>query len=255
MKRIYCYISLLIFAFAAVCAQVPEPESVAPGDIVALYDEWHDVEFSGKLSMEKLPVSPTVKIYMVRDSLIQISARVPLMGEIGRVTLTPGRLLLVNKYKKTYCEENAVNLMEMYPSAIADLQSLLLARVVIFGQGQLGPENAESVEVQEMDNGNYIIIPHTDAGVVPFNYGYVVSPSMRTLATLLNVAGKASLELQYAYKNRGMQIDALYDNMKGKKTRVQLDFNSVKWGGREMPPVKTGGYRKLGLKEFFQNLK
>lgn len=255
MKRIFWYISFLLLAYSAVHAQVQGPAALTGGEIATLYDDWHNVEFSGKVSMDKLPVDPTIKIYMERDSLIQISARAPLMGEIGRVTITPDRVSLVNRYKKTYCEENASNLMEMYPSAITDLQNLLLARVVIFGQGPLGSGNADAVEVQEMENGNYIIIPHSGSGVVPFNYGYVVTPSMRTLATLLNVAGKASLELQYDYKNRGMQIDAVYDNMKDKKTRVRFDFSSVKWGGCMMSSVKTGGYRKLGLKDFFKNLK
>lgn len=261
MKGILCYITLLFFTFLPVYAGLDASDndvvvgtSKVSGPLSPLYDDWKDVVFSGKLSIKKLPVSPSVRIYMVRDSLIQISARVPLLGEVGRLSLTRDKLLIVNKHRKTYCEEDAGNLLELYPSAISDIQALLLARVVVFGQGELNPSLSESVEVQEMENGNFIILPHTEPGVVPFNYGYVVSPALRTLAALFNVAGKASLELRYGYKDRGLQIDALYDNMKGKRTEVDLDFSSVKWGGSELPPVKTGGYRKLGLKEFIKHL-
>lgn len=223
-------------------------------DIVIEYPGWHNVEFSGKLSADKLPLKPTIKIYMVRDSLIQLSARVPLMGEVARVTLTQHRMEIVNKYKKTYCEHDADNISEMYPSGLSDMQSFLLARAVVLGQGEVSGNVADLADVHRMDNGNIILVPRTEPGLLPFSYGYLLSPSLRTLATLVNIAGKASLELQYAYVDRGMRIDALYDNMKGRTVNVQLDFNSVRWGGREMPPVRTSGYTKLSLKEFIKNI-
>jgi len=228
--------------------------NTATEDIVIAYPEWHNVEFSGKLAADKLPLKPTIKIYMVRDSLIQLSARVPLMGEVARVTMTPRHLEIVNRYKKTYCEENADGMNDLYPSGLSDLQSFLLARAVVLGQGEVHGEVADMADVHRMDNGNIILVPRTEPGLVPFSYGYLLSPSLRTLATLVNIAGKASLELQYTYEDRGMRIDALYDNMKGKSYNVQLDFNTVRWGGREMQPVRTSGYTKLSLKEFIKNL-
>ena len=259
MKKLFIFISLILACVMYVSADKKQQgdvlvENVTNEDIVLSYPEWQNVEFSGKVAADKLPIKPTVKIYMVRDSLIQLSARVPLMGEVARVTLTPHKVSLVNKYKKTYCEEDAAHLMELYPSGLGDLQSLLLARAVVLGQGEIDGPVSELADVNLLDNGNLTVIPFTEPGLVPFSYGYLLSPSLRTLATLVNIAGKAAIELQYTYEDRGMQIDALYDNMKGKKVNVKLDFNSVKWGGREMPPVKTAGYTKLGLKDFFKQL-
>lgn len=259
MKKLFIFISLIfvcIMPFGAAGKEKPAvvSENIVTEDVVLSYPSWHNVEFSGKISADKLPIKPTIKIYMLRDSLIQLSARVPLMGEVARVTVTPTTISLVNKYKKTYCEEDASNLMDFYPSGLSDLQSFLLARAVVLGKGEINGPVSELADVNRLDNGNITIIPFTEPGIVPFSYGYLLSPSLRTLATLVNIAGKASLELQYKYEERGMQIDALYDNMKGKKVNVKLDFNTVKWGGREMPAVKTSGFTKLGFKDFFKQL-
>lgn len=52
-------------------------------NIINSYTPWTSAEFSGKVKTDKLPVSPTIKMYMVRDSLIQISARCALVGRGG----------------------------------------------------------------------------------------------------------------------------------------------------------------------------
>lgn len=224
-------------------------------DIIDSYMPWQSAEFSGKLKTDKLPVSPTVKIYMVRDSLLQISVRAPLLGEVGRLNLTRDEVLVVNKMKKIYCREPAEKLFDIYLSFLPDIQSLLLARIVILGSGELGMENSTAVEVDDDGEGNWLVVPQTEPGAIPFNYGYLVGAGSRTKALVATVPGKGSLEIQYTYLNRGMQMQIALDRDKGKNFEAQLDFSSVRWGGSEMVPLKLGNYTKVSVKDFIGSLK
>lgn len=225
-------------------------------DIVRSYIPWESAEFSGKLKSDMLPLSPTVKIFMERDSLLQISLRAPLVGEVGRVSVTPAEIVCVNKMKRVYCQESSEKLMELYPSIIADLQNLLLARVTLLGEGGLTEENATMFDVDEDGEGHWLLIPQIDRGVVPFNYGYIVGANSRTLAMMGAIPGKGSLELTYSYPGNGMTLNfELIKPGKSKNYGGALEFNSVKWGGSRMTDLKLGAYNKVSLKEFFGSLK
>lgn len=222
-------------------------------DIINSYSPWKSAEFSGKVKADALPVSVTVKMFMVNDSLLQVSARVPLMGEVGRLTLTKDRLLVVNKMKKTYCEESPDHFFELYPSFLADLQGLFLGRIVILGDGELDADNVEVVDVQSDGAGSWLVIPQTDSKEVPFTYGYLVGANSRTKALVGAMSGKGTVEVQYSYRDRGEQMDV---TIEGKKKRnVRIEFSSVKWGGTELSPLRTDNYQRMSLKEFLASLR
>lgn len=250
-KTLICFLLALTMAVPA-CAQ---NFNAVINDIIDSYMPWQSAEFSGKLKTDKLPVSPNVKIYMVRDSLLQISVRAPLLGEVGRLNLTHDEVLVVNKMKKIYCQEPAEKLFDIYPSFLPDIQSLLLARIMILGSGELGMENSMAVEVDDDGEGDWLVVPQTEPGAIPFNYGYMVGAGSRTKALVATVPGKGSLEIQYTYLNRGMQMQIALDRDKGKKFEAQLDFSSVRWGGSEMVPLKLGNYTKVSVKDFIGSLK
>lgn len=245
---------------AAVCAMsaisaVAQDFTPVINDIIASYTPWSSAEFSGKLKTDKLPVSPTVKMYMVRDSLLQISVRAPLIGEVGRLNLTRDELLVVNKLKKVYCQEQCGELFEMYPSVLSDIQSLFLGRVAVLGQGELSEINMDIVSIDDDGQGSWILVPRTHPGAIPFNYGYLVGANSRTHALVGTIPGKGSLEIRYGYQNRGEQMDITLDRGNGRQFGAELDFTSVKWGGSEIAPVKLGTYRRVGLKEFINSVK
>lgn len=271
MKRISAYIFFVMIAsfmtFSALAKDAEYPgsdsgvymESLWTGvdplqKLISTYSEWENAQFSGKLVSDKLPVSPGIKIYMQRDSLLQLSVRVPLMGEVGRLELTKERLLLINKMNKVYCEEDTEHLNEIDPFFIEEIQSLLLGRVVVPGQGVLNSRNAGAFKVDEMENGGFLLYPDGVSSVIPYDFGYMIGGNSRILAILLSVDKKMSVEMRYGYKNRGEQIEVMFD-FKNMKVSAGLNFESVKWGGTPMSPLKTGGYEKVSLKKFFSHLK
>lgn len=254
MKKILLIVALFIMAQCTLRAQ--EPQNIAPvlADIIESYAPWTSVQFEGKVRTDKLPIAPNLKMYFVCDSIVQMSVRVPLLGEVGRLNLTKDEILIVNKMKRTYVQEDASKFFEMYPSALKDLQSILLARVVILGGGELDAQNAVTVDVESDGRGSWLLLPDTDTDELPFSYGYLVGSNSRTLALTGALSDKGTLEIQYSYKNRGMQMECTLDTGK-KQTQVELDFSTVKWGGSEMAMPKLDGYTKMGFKEFINNLK
>lgn len=241
----------------APAALVPELAAPVIEKIANGYPAWKNTDFSGKFHMDGLPLSPTVKIYMEHDSLIQISLRAPLVGEVGRLELSNDRLLCVNKMKKVYVDESPKGLFEMYPSAISDFQSILLARVVLLGQGELkaGMENVAEVIVSP-DGGWVISEAGRNGAGTGLEYGWLVGVNGRTDAFVGSASnGKYGLDVLYTYEDKGMQMDFNLLAGTSKPILFDIDFNSVKWGGKPMPPIKCDNYRKVGFKEFMSALK
>lgn len=242
---------LLLVAMQAISQNL----SFALTDIIESYTPWKSAEFEGKLRTDKLPLSPTVRIYMERDSLLQISVRAPFVGEVGRFELTRDSIFVVNRMKKVYAAESTGSLYDTYPSMLSDLQGLLLARVVVLGKGEMSEEHMDAIAVEDDGEGNWLLIPETDPGAFPFSYGYVVGANARTRALLMTLKGHGSLELKYSYKNRGEQIEITLDRPEKNGFNAELDFSSVKWGGKRMSPVRVSSYSRVDLKTFISTLK
>lgn len=254
-KIFHKHIVVIAVALLSAFNAVAQESATIIDKIIDSYVPWTSAEFSGKLKAENLPLSPTVKMYMVRDSLLQISVRAPLVGEVGRLHFTGDELVIVNKLKKVYCEENPENLLQLYPSLLPDIQSLLLGRVVILGSGELDERNVGSVSVGDGGEGSWLLVPETGEGAIPFNYGYLVNPNARTRALVASIPRKVSLEILYDYSNRGEQLDVTLERSDGRQFGATLDFSTVKWGGSEMSPVKLGSYRRVTLKELVNSVK
>lgn len=221
--------------------------------ILSNYTPWTNVEFSGKLHYEKLPVKPTVKIYMEKDELIQISLRAPLVGEVGRIEMTRDSLLAVNKMNKTYCRESLDRIEQTLPGALSYVQSFLLGRVIVPGRGELDASNAAAYDFITDTEGGWMLVPsgNSPTDIVGASYGYSISPQGRTRALLVNVDGKGiSAGAIYDYTGGGVSISLSVDTPR-KDIAGSIDFDSVKWGGKRMSPVNLGGkYRQTGIRQF-----
>lgn len=233
----------------------PEPADAVLALVTSGYADWESAEFNGKLIYDKLPIKPGVKIYMRRDSLLQISLRAPFLGEVGRLMINDRELLIVNKMKKKYCLESTENLKKIYPGLISDLQSLLLARAVVFGSGELSADNSKGVKVSSDNENGWMLIPEGMAGLIDMNYGYIVNAAGRTQAFMAAIPGHdVDLQVKYSYPGKGERMDVEFSK-KGKSTDLSLEFNSVKWGGTPMPAMRLDRYERVGIKEFISSIR
>lgn len=220
------------------------------------YVEWKSVEFSGKISLDILPISVSLKMYMEKNQLIQLSLRAPFLGEIGRIDITPQEILLVNRYNKTYACESMSNIIELVPDALEDVQCLFLGRVVVPGCGQLNENNLSLVTFYgDTADNQWVVYPDMMPRDGTFDYGYLIDPNGRTNSFYAAVSNKkGSALIKYLYSNNSMRMDVNVDWGK-KNFDGSLDFSSIRWGGTPMADVNlSGDYRQLPINVFFKQI-
>ncbi len=268
IKKIYLTALLALFAIllsAPAFADQPQPLPKEEADqalltAMATYPDWKSVEFNGSLQYPGLPLKPSVKIYMVKDSLIQISARAPFVGEVMKGEISKSGIIIVNKFKKTYCQESADNLLDIYPGVISDVQSLLLGRVVLFGTGELSPDNCSLVDVYSAEEAGagpevgaeWVMVPPQGEGLIDLSYIYGIAANGRTSELAFSLPSKnISVTLDYEYGN-GLTLDGTYT--KGSNiTSLSLRFNSVKWGGTPVGQIApSSNYKRVGISGIFK---
>ena len=143
-----------------------------------------DYLIEGKLKMKGLPLSPSLKIFLSPDSLIDISVRAPFVGEAGRLIISPDSVLIVNKMNKSYAKEGIADFLRIYPGGISDVQDLLLAKFFLPGFIVEEAPLAELVDIYFEDN-QYNVIPKGDAIIPGIRYGFVVDEFFNPLLFLV----------------------------------------------------------------------
>lgn len=217
-------------------------------------EAWEVVTLNGKLRMKGLPVSPGLHIFMVKDSLIELSIKVPLMGEVGRVILTPDSVVGINKMNKTYTEAGLADFLKYYPGGIADVQDLLLGKLVMPGQGIICYENISSVEMFETEEG-IAVIPVESIKMDGFDYGYIVDQLFRPnwLLVLPEFNQNVNISINYEYEKDGYDMIVSYVE-NSRQLSATLELKTPEWKGEALKPVSLGkNYRSLPLGEFIKN--
>ena len=224
-------------------------------DVLNLYKDWNTARISGKLRLESLPVTPSLKIYMKKGSDLSISASAVFVGEVFRLDLTKDSLFIVNKMKKVYCQESADKLKEIYPTACEELQSILLGRMIVPGNGEFSAANIEKTAI-EMENEIRKVIPNIGDLPISFALYYLLDRNGRLSDLVVEGdRGKELVALSYDWKgNGGVDISTVIKK-KGTAVDVELELDAPKWGGEPLTPCRLGkGYKRISLQDFFKSI-
>lgn len=237
--------------------------SQALASILPNYNDWESVELNGKLYMEKLPLNPSVRIYMQRNNEISISVRAPFIGEVGRIQIAGDSILAVNKMKHVFCLESLQGIQYDYPDIIGELQSLLLSRAVIFQDGELSYQNAEFVDIfplqddtaQEYTNGWTLTFPKGRTDIDDFGYTYRLGPEgfVNNLSVALQSADVAlAMDFTYQSSKTDLSVTAFKDDTPKFSIRLALDY--PKWNANPMSPIKISSrYKRVGIGDFIHS--
>ncbi len=251
--------SMIVMAFAAEAAAqtplTPEQRSEVIDSVSSRWNDWQTVSISGKFKMAGLPLSPSMKIYMERDSSVLISLRAPLMGEVGRAEIVGDTILVVNKMNKTYVEEPIEKTLAYYPGGISDIQDLLLGRIVVPGYGTLSPELADMMEIYASGEGTAAVVPCEAAMLPGFNYGYIVDADWLTDTLMVVPLEKPGVvvTLAYEYFAKGYDIEFAYESEK-KNYRAVLELDEPQWDGKGFDRIKLASkYKKLPFDKFIKS--
>lgn len=251
-------IALLLFMFAGIQANAQKAvDRETTRDLLTLVEEnnrvWQSVELNGKLKSSLLPLSPGVKVYMENGKRLDISVRAPFLGEVGRLQATSDTIIAVNKMKKVYWSESMNELSRKYPGGLQMLQSVLLGRMVIFGEGVVGVDMGGMLNVYPDGDDGWLLMPRDKYQVKGFKYGYVAGDYGETLALILERENSDDfLEIDYNWKNNGKYDVEAQVAVSSKNIDATFQFDAPKWDVLPMNPIAIDSkYRKVDIKEFF----
>lgn len=263
------FLSTLIFIFSAVCismAQIVTSDqninmNESAEDLKEYEIEWPEYEFwnvvtlQGKLKMQGLPVTPSVKIFMQNDSIISLSLRAPFVGEVGRLDINPTTITIVNKMNKTYVSEDISALLQFYPGGISDIQDLLLGRFFLPGF-DINTADLDQLVDFYYDEGKFNLVPKGAAELEGIKYGFTVDRDFRPLLIMILPEKREDIEIAaiYDYDSKGYDLrlaiqanNALQD--------LTFEFKNPEWKGEMPAPVDTSKkYKKLSFDQFFKSI-
>lgn len=231
-----------------------EADSVGIVVEIPEYPDWERVSISGKLKMKGLPLSPSLKIFMEKDSSVYLSIRAPFVGEVGRLEISPDSILAVNKMKKTYCIEPLSDFLRYFPGKLGDVQELLLGRIVMPGIGVLSPETADYMDI--LDNGEELFaVPVDEIAISGVNYGYMIDEQFTPLLLAVIPEGRNDLSftLEYGYTADSYSMDFMFEEG-NRSVAATLEMNLPELDGSAPNPVKIDNkYRRLSLIDFMRS--
>ncbi|MCH5224995.1 MAG: DUF4292 domain-containing protein [Muribaculaceae bacterium] len=236
---------------------------ILPDSIVAspynfpVYEPWRVASLKGKLKMQGLPISPSVKIFMKKDSLISLSLSAPFVGEAGRLELTPDSVTVVNKMKKTFVKEGYRQWMDKIGYGmlgISEVQNLLLARFFLPG---INLDEVEIDDVVEVFNeGQQLnVVPKGIAELPGIKYGFVVDNLFNPVMLVVIPSDSPDTEVDAIYTPSldGYNIDINYiDSVKN--MGIRLDLKNPEWSGEAPKPIDLRKYRQLSFPDFMKKL-
>lgn len=223
--------------------------------ITSGYTDWHQVTLAGKLHIDRLPISPSIKMYMERASLIVISMRVPLLGEVGTLEITPEHALMVNKMKRTYCDLSLSEFMSDLPVTLSDLQDIFLARIFLPQAGTLSMTNYTQADFYSDPGGGWLILPRHQPVEYDVSCGYSALTDGRTsniFVSTLDGADQAVAAYDYDGKKTDVSLTLRYKN---KDHTFGLTIHETDWKGKALKGATPDAqYRSQTLREFLKSL-
>lgn len=240
MNKIKQFLILLITLTAVVTPWIGASAQEAPvsaaakqqiaDSIAAGYEPWTELSLSGKLQSKMLPVTVNVKVYMVRDSLFVMSLSAFLMGEVARIEIDNEAAVIVNKLNDTYTALAVSDLENLCPGGLALMQNMLLGRISIVGKGVLTGSDASDVEIYDLDESLWALIPNQDFENAPYVYYYNVwkdSGLLQQFGVMTQDSGEATCSYSWDARQYALEMQAILRGRTVNAT-LRMDYPDAK---------------------------
>ena len=223
------------------------------------------LRFSIKPGMNKNTTSVNAQLRIIRDKIIQLSLRLPLLGtEIGRITVTPEQILVIDRINKQYVSESIQNLKQTvaFDFDFYSLQALFTNQLFIAGKSSIAPKDFNSFNWSE--DKSYVKLNNTDNQGI--HYDFVSDFNNRIIQTEI-YKNKAKATVNWLYKDFGatsgnrlfpmkMTVELTLPN---DLITVNFTFNSVNMDANfELDTSIPNNYQPVEMKQiikFFQTIK
>ena len=211
---------------------------------------WKKVQLNGKISIDGLPVRPSLKVYMEHEKKILISVRAPFIGEAVRIEADRDEIVAVNKIKQTYWKADPRELFDSEPKLISELQSILLGRLALLGSGEFKGSDADKVEIVQQQQGDFLVIPEESFNGSPVSIGYSVS----ALGALENIIAVYTgfdgyFDLSFRRAGERLQINGQIEGGKRPYGAV-IELDAPEWESKGFGKLKIPStYRQVSFRE------
>lgn len=222
---------------------------------------WERVELNGKLKMEGLPVSPSLKIYMENGERLDISIRAPFVGEVGRIQASADSIVAVNKMKKVYWSASMEEVVRQYPGGLELFQNILLGRMVFFGEGPLSSDLQPLLNIFPDEEEGWLAMPKPKYQPAGARYGYVVTEEGLPAALIIERDDSDDfLQMDYIWKQGKKEEDLKHSidvlvAAGSKEITALLSFDAPKWDCTPIQPMTVDRkYRPVSIRDFIKHL-
>lgn len=221
--------------------------------ICTLYAPWHEVSLQGKMSMKGLPLDPSAKIYMIRGRQILVSVRAPIIGEVARVEIADGEILLVNRMKKVYAHENLDRFLSAVDMSVEDLQDIFLGRVFVLGQGTLSQQNQGMMAVTRDPADGFVITPKRQPDIA--SYGFTLTPDYLLQVLFAESAdGRYSASALYTWRGENGKKDVDLTVTAGDlQFKPEFSFQAPDFSPKPLERVRiNSNWKKVSVRELMR---
>lgn len=264
---------LFLAVFGNVSAQQllnGEQAALAAEEITSNYTDWTSAAWSGKLKSKMLPISVSVKTYLLKDSLVMLSMRAPLMGEVARIEFDRKKILLVNKMKKWYVELDLTSLKDIAAIGFNNLQDIMIGRVTLMGIGTLSAANSGYASIYSVGNQDWLVSASIPIGPEQIDYGYAVDSAGQILDMIVNHVAEVSADVaqgtvpsdeklkdriaaSICYSDRGEADADINIIFGGRQYSASLNDVKMDWGATGFERINiTRGYTRCSIKELLR---
>lgn len=217
------------------------------------YNSWEGVAINGKMSMKGLPIDPSAKIYMERGKQLLISVRAPILGEVARIEIADGEILLLNRMKKVYARESLDKFLSKVNMSLEDVQDIFLGRIFLLRDGNSSAILSESVSLgRKGEEKTYSLIEETEAAKIVF---YLNEKYQLSGISAESYGGNYTADASYNWKDEKGKIDIdLNVKADDKSFNPIFSLDAPDFSGKAMSRATIGnGWSEVSIKNFMRS--
>lgn len=158
------------------------------------------LRFSLKLGMKKNTVSSTAQLRIIKDKIIQLSLRMPILGtELARAIITPEQIIIFDRINRRYVSESIQKLQSMTSFDFYSLQALFTNQLFVAGKSSISPQDYNTFAWNEDEY--HVKLNNTDNQGI--HYDFVSDFTNRIIQTEM-YKDKKKFNVNWLYKDFGL---------------------------------------------------
>ena len=160
------------------------------------------LRFSIKPGMNKNTTTANALLRIIKDQIIQLSLRIPLLGtEVARISITPEQIIVIDRINKRYVSESMQTVKEKasFDFDFYSLQALFTNQLFIAGKSSISGKDYNSFDWNE-DKFHVNLNNTDDQGI---HYDFVSDFTNRIIQTEM-YKNKKEANLNWLYKDFGL---------------------------------------------------